>query len=356
MKTIETLSKEYHVIVLGWNRNGEDVDTIIKSINLNDAIDFLFFNEVLKHGSGIKGAKKQFEFLLWIDKTIKSIDDIFAIHACDFDTAIGVVRLANKRKIPVVYDIYDYYVEAHGIPAFLKNYVEKKEIEIINNSSCTIICTEQRKNQIKKSSPRKIVIIENTPRIDLKNIKIDGNKIKSKIRLVYVGVLMNNRLLAEILKVIEDYPQVQLCIGGVGELEESVKELSKNSNQIFYYGKMSYPDVLKLESSADFLFATYNPKIPNHKFSAANKVYEAMALGKPIIVCEDTGMDKLVEKENIGWVIKYDAKEFFETVIDKNKNPDLIKKTCENSREAYIREHSWKIMEERLLNIYREIK
>ena len=37
------------------------------------------------------------------------------------------------------------------------------------------------------------------------------------------------------------------------------------------------------------------------------KLYEAMALGKPIIVCKNTGIDSFVKENNLGAVINYDA-------------------------------------------------
>ena len=115
---------------------------------------------------------------------------------------------------------------------------------------------------------------------------------------------------------------------------------------------MKYDDVLKLEMNCDILFATYNPKILNHKYSAPNKVYEAMALGKPIIVCRNTGVDELVEKEKIGFVIDYNADQFIKTIkqIDA-KNYDLIAKKC---IQLYKNKYSWDSMEKELLKNVKE--
>ena len=109
---------------------------------------------------------------------------------------------------------------------------------------------------------------------------------------------------------------------------------------------MKYDEVLKLEDKCDILFATYNPDVPNHKYSAPNKVYEAMALGKPIVVCKDTGVDDIVVNNKIGFSIKYNAQEFYEVIksIDY-KEYEEISSRC---KILYKTKHSWDIMKERL--------
>ena len=98
---------------------------------------------------------------------------------------------------------------------------------------------------------------------------------------------------------------------------------------------MKYEQVLSLEADCDILFATYNPIIKNHKYSAPNKVYEAMALGKPIIVCKNTGIDELVIKNNTGYAIDYNAEEFVEILNKYKKDRKLLKKISDNAKKMY---------------------
>ena len=118
---------------------------------------------------------------------------------------------------------------------------------------------------------------------------------------------------------------------------------------------MKYEDVLNLEEDANLLFATYNPEILNHKYSAPNKLYEAMVLGKPIIVCKNTGIDELVKNENIGISISYDAKKFIEVIENLSENKELQKKLSDNAKRLYNEKYSWKQMEKRLIEEYEKI-
>ena len=118
---------------------------------------------------------------------------------------------------------------------------------------------------------------------------------------------------------------------------------------------MTYNDVLSLESECDILFATYDPKIKNHKYSAPNKVYEAMALGKPIIVCKNTGIDELVDQNKIGITIEYNAKDFIKKLDLLLEDSKAIKNMNLTAKKMYTEKYNWKIMEKRLIDAYNEL-
>lgn len=59
---------------------------------------------------------------------------------------------------------------------------------------------------------------------------------------------------------------------------------------------MTYPEVLSASSACDLLFAIYDPFIPNNRFASPNKIFEAMALGKPVLVSKGTTMTDYIEK------------------------------------------------------------
>lgn len=331
-KEIESYRKNNNkVITFGWNR---------QNIKIKNDSENMFFNEQSQYGSGIKNIFKMLKFQKWLYKNLKKQRKNYdIIHACDFDTASVGYKISKKYHKKFVYDIYDYYVDCHNL-SFLKKIIERKDIKIINNADKVIICTEQRKKQIIKANPKEIVVIHNTPKI--KQEINEQNFDLKKIKICYVGILQDNRLLKEICEEITTESNLELHIGGFGKHEEFIKELSKKNKNIKYYGQMKYSDVLELESKCDILFATYNPEIPNHKYSAPNKVYEAMCLGKPIIVCKNTGVDELVKKEKIGYVINYDAKEFIKTIKKiTNKDYELISKT---TYKLYNDKYNWNKM------------
>ena len=160
----------------------------------------------------------------------------------------------------------------------------------------------------------------------------------------------------KISELIGNYTNIELHIGGFGYFEDYFKSLSVKLDNIYYYGQLNYSDVLQLESECDVLFATYNPQIINHRFSAPNKIYEAMALKKPIVVCNNTGVDELINRYDMGLSIDYKAEEFFRVILILQKNLNMRIKMGQNGRNAYDKVFSWNIMEHKLSALYLNLK
>lgn len=356
-KEVNALQKKGHKVeVLAWDRSSNHplrTETLI-----------LPNGEALVHRIGIKsiygaGFKKNLfpllKFQMFIKKYLKkNIIKYDCIHACDFDTAYTSFKISKRKKTKFTYDIFDYYVDSFNVPSILKKYIEKKDKNIINNADCTILCTEQRIEQINSCRPKKMLIIHNSPSLD---INIDSNlyKLNKKIKIAYVGILNNGRLLEEMLRFVANNEEFELHIGGFGLLEDSVKEYSEKFNNIFYYGKLSYDKTLALESACDLLTAIYDPSIRNHVYAAPNKFYESLMLGKPVIMVRGTGMSNVVFENNIGAVIDYSYEGFSQGVATLVENRKMWGKMSEISRKLYNECYSWEKMEERLVDYYEKL-
>lgn len=345
----------FNVTVLGWDRDKRIKDYNDVKIN-NTKIKTCFFKFNSDYGKSKKTIIGLVLFQFWLlFKLIINNNKYQFIHACDFDcgyVSLIISKLFNKK---LVYDMYDYYTDSRPLPVKIERTINKMENSIINNANVSIICGEWRTKQISQTNPKKLIVIHNTPDID----KINKNSIiksnSKKIKIVYVGILQEHRLILEILNEIKINNKYELHIGGFGIFENNIKEVANEYKNIYYYGSMTYNDVLSLESECDILFATYDPKIKNHKYSAPNKVYEAMALGKPIIVCKNTGIDELVDQNKIGITIEYNAKDFIKKLDLLLEDSKAIKNMNLTAKKMYTEKYNWKIMEKRLIDAYNEL-
>jgi glycosyltransferase involved in cell wall biosynthesis len=119
---------------------------------------------------------------------------------------------------------------------------------------------------------------------------------------------------------------------------------------------VSYPKALQLSAAADVLFATYDPSIANHKYSSPNKVYEAMMLGKPIIVATGTNMDRIIGEAGCGCIVPYgDVHSLEDALQSLAANPDVMQKLGQNARRAYETTYDWAIMRQRLIQMYARV-
>lgn len=343
------LEQGYDVVVFGWDRKGDakrQCESLFKSYSSH--ITFNFYKGNIGNGAVQKIASR-LKWNQWLSKELSKSNNINVIHACDYDTGGAVRRVAKKRGKLYVYDIYDYYVDAHPVPTFLKNAIEKDEIRTINDAIATIICTEERKAQINKAKPQKMVVIHNSPDVEKPLSK------EEEYDYAYCGALFDGRLVKEILDAYSNHTNFKFIVAGSGTYADLAKSMDKEYVNLTYKGAIPYSEVLEIETRSKVISAVYEPTIRNHQLCAPNKFYEALALGKPLIVCRGTGIDKVVEENEIGLVIDYNAEEFYYALKRLCDDSNLRLEMGIRARSLYEKRFRWTIMKERLIEIYRAL-
>jgi len=349
------LAKTYDVKILAWDRKKE-----MNKIEKRNGYIISRCHLKGHYGSGIKNI---FYIILWmVYEFFWLLGHHFdIIHACDLDTYLPAFIVAKIKKKKIIYDIFDFYADMLiGIPSIFKKIIKKIDLFIIQFANGVIIADENRIKQIAGSCPKKLIAIYNTP-FDFLDIYKDNNQKnlnKSKFILGYIGLLQKERGFDYLLNVIKDIQEVKLIIGGVGNYEEEIKENAQNIFNLEFIGKVTpYEKTLQIESNFDSFLALYDPNIPNHKYSSPNKLFEAMMLGKSIIVSKDTGMDELVNKYQCGIIVKYGEEQELKDAILKliSMKEEGNNFYSKNSRMAYLNIFNPKIMEKRLLDFYKEI-
>lgn len=358
------LSCNNEVLLLTRKRNRLEQNKRIfeKQYSFKSAViknyEIQFFGQM---GKGIKNLFNllayQFIILAWL---LKNNSKFEAIHSFDLDTGISAFIVTKLFRKKFIYHIADFYVDSRrGIPKVLKKYVKKLEYYIISKADATIICTQERRTQIKGSKPKQLYVMHNSPLEELTYEKININSVtlndNNVLKLCYVGLLSEIRFIKEILEIVKNDKRFILNIAGFGVLESYVKDYAEKYSNINFYGKVIYKESLKLYRNSDIMFAMYNPNHPNHKYSAPNKVYEAMMLGKPIIVAKNTGIDELVFKEKIGFVVDYKTDSFI-SVLDNIFNNRNILTEINNVCENVYNKYSWANVKKNIFTLYNRLE
>lgn len=349
-KQMNTLIKNgYKVFGIGWDRtNGA------KEVHLNSEIKILTLGIKSGFGEGMKNLLKLCIFQVYLaSMLIKERKNIDIVHAVNLDsclTAFLFSKLFNKK---IVYDIYDYYVDSFPVPNKFKKIVKWIDTKLINNVDCIILPIESRINQISPANPKKVVYVYNTPK-DISTSLSEYNKKDEKLIISYVGILQEHRFISELIDIIDGDPDIVLNIAGFGQ--ENIINKIKESNNCFFYGKVDHETGLKLSFTSDLMLCVYNPDIPNHKYSAPNKFYEAMMLSKPLLTCEGMGIDKIVEDYKTGIIISYtDHDNLLEKLHVLNNSKKELRNMGVRARSLYDKKFNWKISEKSLLKVYSEL-
>ena len=339
------------VFVVAWDRSGQqptrEKETPIGNI----------FRMRLKarYGSGIKNVPFlliwQVYLVVWLCAHRWAYD---VIHACDFDTVLPALFMRRAFRKKVVFDIFDFYSDSvRNTPGVILKAISRAERRAINSADVVILADESRKQQISESTPNKLVVVYNSP-VDA--AVIPSRSLRAGFRLAYVGLLVEERSLLEVIEIVGRHPEWGFDLAGFGGDETKIVRQASKYPNITWHGRVDYSTALSLMADADLLFAIYDPSVANHRYSSPNKVFEAMLLAKPLLVARDTNMDRIIEENHCGVVVEYGQQGQIERAMeDFASDPNTARQLGANGRLAYEKHFSWEIMKKRILELYSEL-
>jgi glycosyltransferase involved in cell wall biosynthesis len=349
----------YEVRLLGWDRSA--------SLPRDDRLDGMRVSRLpirAEYASGMRNLpdllRWQWGLLQWLVRHRKEYD---LIHACDFDTVLPALLCRSLYGKQVVYDIFDFYADHLRLtPTWIKDAIRAVDLRAIGWADALILVDDSRREQIRGSKPQRCAVVYNSPQDiqvasgpDRQKVQIADHK-NSSLHIAYIGLLQGERGLFELLAVLRQHPEWSLDLAGFGGDEDRIVELARDMPNVRWHGRIPYQSAIQLSAAADVLIATYDPSIPNHRYSSPNKVFEAMLLGKPIIVAQDTNMDRIIQQSDCGLIVPYgDATALEASLLRLQTDLQLRRRLGENARKAYDTTYSWKIMQDRLLGIYQQV-
>ena len=361
-KEARTLSQAGHdVTLIGWDRTGK-----LPQKGQVQGIPFIRLPIKAEYAAGMLNLPQllrwQWGLLIWLVRHRYEYD---LIHACDFDTIIPALVCRTIWHKKVVYDIFDFYADhLRATPEWIKKAIRAIDLRCVSMADAVILADDSRWEQIQGSQPRRSAVIYNSPE-DHPFSPQDGKSTdqtfsqrpdNSLLHIVYIGLLQVERGLFELIGLLRRHPQWSLALAGFGGDEVYVLEQLQDMPNTIWHGRISYQESIQLSTAADTLIATYDPNIPNHRYSSPNKIFEAMMLGKPIIVAQDTNMDRIISQAECGLVVTYgDESDLESALLRLETEPELCQRLGANARKAYESTYSWKIMQDRLLKLYAEL-
>lgn len=225
---------------------------------------------------------------------------------------------------------------------------------------------------VKRGVPRdKISVIMNSPDEKLRQERdisdfIKRYRLDDKFKLVFVGGINYERNLEVILHAIDnvrsEIPEIFFIIFGhmyghkgasyKGELKDLIRKLGMEDN-VYIGGKLEPEEVSSYLKLTDFGVVSYL-KNPLTDVAVPNKVFEYIALDKPVIACKLQALHSLFGDEALLYYKPEDQQDLARQIIWLYKNMDNISDMKENATKVY-EQCKWKVMKERLYKIYTDI-
>jgi glycosyltransferase involved in cell wall biosynthesis len=279
------------------------------------------------------------------------------VQAIDLDSIMPAEMAARLKGKPVIYQIYDIYVDRRAAPRAIRSIAIFFEKLFMRCATAVQLANETQAKEVNGIPNKNVVAVYNPAPDYLKGRNPPPNE---KFTILYAGVLYRSRGLNidKVFQAIKDIDGVKLVIAGYGDMEEQIKQwVAEADGKAEFLGRLTYHQVLEQTIASDLLFGLYTISTPTVKYAAsANKLMEAMMAKKPILVTKDTAMADLVKKEDFGIAVDPEnVSEIRQAILTLKSDPTLYRRYAENARRAYERTYNREVMDKRLLGLYAKI-
>lgn len=309
-------------------------------------------------------------------------NDLESLHVHDLYMARsgknGIKR--SGRKIPMILDLhenYPYSVTTYNwTKGFFRSLIsrpeqwKKKERQYLGYADRIIVLSDDFRDLLLKRYPdltaETFVTLPNVPNLskaEYKNKKSVLNPFKpGSVTLFYYGVIAERRGIFDALEVFsmlvkEKYPVSFLLIGPVDKKDRqhfyeliNLKLPAGNIQYIPWIDSKEFPDYL---DTCDICIAPFH-KNPQHESGVANKIYDYMLGGKPIVASDCKPQQELIEKHKCGLIFE-NAGEFHYQLIRLIGDKPLREEMGRNGRKAILAEYNTDIVKENLILLYKTI-
>lgn len=305
---------------------------------------------------------------------------IQAIHIHDMQVARSIFSLRKTLKLPTVLDLHEnrpeimrYYAHVKAFPGKLLIYPsiwKRFEFKYIKQADHVIVVTKEAGDYYQEKMPstlNKYSIVPNTVRQEFYNeYQRDQSlidKYKDNFTILYLGETGMRRgvltAIESIQLLIEKIPNIKLVLVGNSRSDSLLK------NYVSKHGLNDYVDLMGWQDFSLFPSFVLSCKVGispihknlHHETTFANKLFQYMAFGKPVIVSDCKAQMNLVREYHCGLVFKdRDAEDLSKQILNLYQDNILYKELSQNAKKAIELHLNWEKQAESLLEIYDHLK
>jgi glycosyltransferase involved in cell wall biosynthesis len=325
--------------------------------------------------------------------TLKGVKRADAIYQRYSGYSFAAAWLSKKYNIPLILEfnsskiwtLQNWSSGGNKIKKLLrKAYISLllpivKIVENYNtqNANLIVVVSSPLKDILLKRGidERKILVNPNGVDTEKFNPKIKGNAVKEKYGLDnkfiygFIGTFGPwhgvEELGKSIIRFYEKYPEriptTRFLLIGDGMLKSNVENLINNSkfkNNVIFTGRIKQNEAPEYLSACDALIS---PHIPNPDgtpfFGSPTKLFEYMAMGKPIICSNMAQMAEILENRKDSLLVTPgDIEELSDGMELLFTDRELCNKLGENCREKVINQYRWHSHVQRIIDKFLELR
>ncbi|MHA1249028.1 MAG: glycosyltransferase family 4 protein [Candidatus Helarchaeota archaeon] len=264
-----------------------------------------------------------------------------------------IAKMLNKPYIMGYPDLISDYAknlmetDSHSLLNKILELIEKYQLI---KSPKIITVTDYLKNYLlsMKINEDDVKVISNGVDLNIFDYKIDGSEIRKKYNLdnkyvvIYVGHIEKWAGIEDIINSAEKLKNediVFLLVGDGNLRNELEKKLNKN---VIFAGLQPYEKIPYFIAASNIAVLTF-PKTPTSHGASPLKLFEYMAMKKPVITTYIKGIDNVIENKKSGLIIRSDntVAELVDLILWLKNNPQIAENIGINAYNVVKNNFTW---------------
>ncbi|MBI5159753.1 glycosyltransferase family 4 protein [Candidatus Micrarchaeota archaeon] len=273
----------------------------------------------------------------------------------------------SKCKIVLDCDEWDALtLKDAGFPLYQIKLAQKLEKSALKHANAIIVSNELTKNErIPEQYHEKTFYVPNgVDTSEFKPIMQTSKKnarsktsTKNKFNATYLGTLYKTGQIRPIIEAVKRMggDDVQFTFIGPGNIEEIKKMLGAHAEKCVFTGFAERKKIPEMLSQADALLAPF-PNLPSLRYASNMKVFEYMAMQKPIIASEVGELPRVLENGKAGYLVEPgNAGQLLEAINAIKQNPEKAESKARRARQLAVEKYDWRVLARKVKKIHEEI-
>lgn len=270
-----------------------------------------------------------------------------AIHAVNEE--LGGLAMPFKGRAFFVVDIFDSVVLVASGPGLKHRAIRRAALAVQKSADALIVTDEPRRERLGRFAA-KAHVVPNYP-VDPGPELAATTLPASPVRLLVAGSLGAGRGLEPCLALAERRDDVQIVAAGWA-YDDLARDFLAHP-RVEAHGLVTPAEALVLSAGCHAIMALYEPMNENNKMASPNKIYDALCVGREVVINAETGVSAWVAEQQTGRVVPYGDLDALSDAVDAlPTEPAAFSATAARLRELFERGFSWSVAERALRGVY----
>lgn len=350
------IKQGFEITIIAWDRESKmkkyEIDNNIKI----ERIQIKSFYD--------RGTTQIFFFLLfWINVFFKLIfRDFDIIHCHDFDTLpIGFFIGKLKRK-KIIFDAHEKYMAIfeENVAILIKRYISIIEKFLIKYVDALITVGEILREEYIQQGAKNVVVVGNwklNSEFNIPEERIISKKRElgipeNKLIISSIGWMNEGREIFSLIEAVKKNESIFLLLGGGGVIIENLRNAIKGYNNILFVGFVPSSDIPLYTCISDVIYYGLKENFPIRKYSAPNKLFEALSAGRALLTGDFGEIGRIVKEENCGIILDSFTQSEFERAFKLLLQTDKLSRFKLKAKQAAMGKYNWLNAEKKLIEAY----